>query len=237
MNYKKALDLCKHENIYYLPSELVGRPKIEDLQKFLDLPYDSLSIIAPLPDGSYSIVDVVQHSPSDISISTNMISKKLALGFLVLNFRLDMRITDQGLGYKAVEIEASNSVDDETVKMLVSYITNVVVNLCLTLQKKETVISDKEAIYNIDKKLVKHKNRYRNRDIRFVSTKKYISNSPILKKVVNWTHSFSVSGHWRKVKGVGKNRVGEYCIDGATWVNPCIKNKELEFINKVAVIK
>lgn len=37
---------------------------------------------------------------------------------------------------------------------------------------------------------------------------------------LNWTHRWEVCGHWRKITGVGKNRSGEYCISGFTWVTP-----------------
>lgn len=37
-------------------------------------------------------------------------------------------------------------------------------------------------------------------------------------KKIDWAHRWSVRGHWRKFSGKGKNRSGEYIIDGFTWV-------------------
>ena len=40
---------------------------------------------------------------------------------------------------------------------------------------------------------------------------------------VEWKHSWECSGHWRRISGIGKNRQGQYEMNGITWVNPCIK--------------
>lgn len=40
---------------------------------------------------------------------------------------------------------------------------------------------------------------------------------------LDWKHSWSVFGHWRRVGGIGKNKEGERCVIGKTWVIPCIK--------------
>ncbi len=55
-----------------------------------------------------------------------------------------------------------------------------------------------------------------------------------------WTpfYSWRVRGHWRKIEenSLGKNRSGEYCIKGLTWVVDCVKGKG-DLIEKVRVIK
>lgn len=53
---------------------------------------------------------------------------------------------------------------------------------------------------------------------------------------VDWSHAFDVRGHWRKIKGVGKNRSGDYCIEGRTWVKPHRKKEELEYVKKQRVV-
>jgi len=35
-----------------------------------------------------------------------------------------------------------------------------------------------------------------------------------------------VTGHWRCVEGVGKDVLGNYCVEGKTWVKDCIKGPE-----------
>lgn len=35
---------------------------------------------------------------------------------------------------------------------------------------------------------------------------------------VDWTHRWEVMGHWRRVKGMGKDQSGKYKVQGYTWV-------------------
>jgi hypothetical protein len=56
---------------------------------------------------------------------------------------------------------------------------------------------------------------------------------PLISKTINWSHSWWVRGHWRKIEGVGKNRQNEYNINGFTWVTEHFKGPEdKEIINK-----
>ena len=43
---------------------------------------------------------------------------------------------------------------------------------------------------------------------------------------VDWSHQWRVRGHWREIKGIGKDRAGEYCIKGWTWVSDFVKGPE-----------
>jgi hypothetical protein len=49
---------------------------------------------------------------------------------------------------------------------------------------------------------------------------------------IDFTHRFSVRGHWRELNEknsktlIGKDRVGNYCVQGQTWVNDSIKGSE-----------
>lgn len=40
---------------------------------------------------------------------------------------------------------------------------------------------------------------------------------------LEWTHTWEVRGHWRKVVGVGKDRDGNYTVFERTWVLPHVK--------------
>lgn len=44
---------------------------------------------------------------------------------------------------------------------------------------------------------------------------------------IDWSHRWEVAGHWRRIRGVGKDRTGRYLVPGATWVRPHEKGKEL----------
>lgn len=55
---------------------------------------------------------------------------------------------------------------------------------------------------------------------------------------VNWSHRFEVRGHWRKLEGQGKNRNGEYSVDGFTWVTAHTKGPEdMPLIQKTRIVQ
>jgi hypothetical protein len=55
---------------------------------------------------------------------------------------------------------------------------------------------------------------------------------------IDWSHRWSVRGHWRKVDSIGKNRAGEYVISGWTWVTEHEKGPdEAPLITKTRIVK
>ena len=51
---------------------------------------------------------------------------------------------------------------------------------------------------------------------------------------VDWSHRWEVRGHWRKCRGIGKDREGLHNVRGFTWVVPHIKGDEaLPLIKKI----
>jgi hypothetical protein len=55
---------------------------------------------------------------------------------------------------------------------------------------------------------------------------------------VDWTHRWFVRGHWRKHEGLGKDREGNYCIAGRTWVNAHEKGPEdAPLISKTRIVE
>lgn len=55
---------------------------------------------------------------------------------------------------------------------------------------------------------------------------------------INWSHRWLVRGHWRKTEGLGKDRTGDYCIPGHTWVTEHEKGpEELPLIQKTRVVE
>lgn len=55
---------------------------------------------------------------------------------------------------------------------------------------------------------------------------------------VEWGHSWTVRGHWRRTNDetLGKDRNGDYCVKGYTWIAPHIKG-EGPLIKKVRVVR
>lgn len=52
---------------------------------------------------------------------------------------------------------------------------------------------------------------------------------------IEWKHSWLVVGHWRKIKGIGKDRYGNRVIVGKTWVIPTVKGVGV-FIEKLRMV-
>lgn len=55
---------------------------------------------------------------------------------------------------------------------------------------------------------------------------------------IDWSHRWEVRGHWRKIELLGKDRSGEYCVNGFTWVKDHIRGPEhLPIVKKTRVVK
>ena len=55
---------------------------------------------------------------------------------------------------------------------------------------------------------------------------------------IEWKHQWRVRGHWRKIASdsIGRDREGDYCIVGRTWVNDFIKG-DGPLIEKLRLVK
>lgn len=54
---------------------------------------------------------------------------------------------------------------------------------------------------------------------------------------IEWSHRWAVRGHWREIKGIGKDRSGEYTVKGFTWVIDHVKGPDdLPYVQKTRVI-
>lgn len=102
----------------------------------------------------------------------------------------------------------------------------------------------KEANSTVDLKRIKtlkigRKNKkkiYQLKPVIYCSPKKETKKfNKIYGRELDWSHSWEVRGHWRKVQGLGKDRKGEYCIKGYTWINPFIKGKG-DLVKKIRIL-
>lgn len=50
--------------------------------------------------------------------------------------------------------------------------------------------------------------------------------SPVMRGRIEWLKCWWTRGHWRKNDGIGKNRNGDYCVQGMTWVKEHIKGDD-----------
>lgn len=71
-----------------------------------------------------------------------------------------------------------------------------------------------------------------------IKSTKSASSSSLLGGRLDFSHRFEVMGHWRAVKGVGKDREGNYCIENWTWVIPHVRGpEELPLIKKTRLFE
>lgn len=57
-------------------------------------------------------------------------------------------------------------------------------------------------------------------------------------KLVNWTQRWFVRGHWRKTDTLGKDREGNYSVEGFTWVTEHVKGPEdAPLVKKTRVVQ
>lgn len=55
---------------------------------------------------------------------------------------------------------------------------------------------------------------------------------------VDWSHRWEVMGHWRKVSGIGKDDLDNYCVNGKTWVKPHVRGPDdMEVVKKLRLVK
>lgn len=71
----------------------------------------------------------------------------------------------------------------------------------------------------------------------------HVSKSPVRvsdgsgSREIDWSHRFEVRGHWRRPEGVGKDREGNYCVEGYTWVREHVRGPEhLPLVKKTRVV-
>jgi hypothetical protein len=78
------------------------------------------------------------------------------------------------------------------------------------------------------------------RKITYVSPTRYMPNSQSVSSApIDWSHRWFVRGHWRKIEenALGKDRAGDYCVHGNTWVKEHEKgNPNKELIHKVRLV-
>ncbi len=89
------------------------------------------------------------------------------------------------------------------------------------------------------------KKRFRIRRVIHVASKSWVKKYEAQGGTVDYSHRFLVRGHWRKLEpkangneSVGKDRTGDYCVTGFTWVDEFEKGPEhLPLIKKTRIVE
>ena len=110
-------------------------------------------------------------------------------------------------------------------------------NYAIMVDKNEKAKPEYYAFKDKSKRTIK----VTNRPIYYILTKKDVEKKnyhikPLGK--LEYSHAFKVRGHWRKIdeKSIGKDRNGDYKIEGFTWVTEYVKG-EGELVNRVRIVK
>ena len=111
----------------------------------------------------------------------------------------------------------------------------------LSLQYLERLNNEQTGIEQVRQKVRlgvgKNKRVHRINRVIHVAPKKDAGYSSLTREI-DWSHRFAVRGHWRKLDGVGKDRAGDYCVSGFTWVSEHIRGPEhLPFIKKTRIVE
>ncbi len=102
--------------------------------------------------------------------------------------------------------------------------------LCSQINSKKTVIHQVETDDAITIKRYPKKIRHRIRTVLYIHNKEeVIKNNKALKINLSCPYRFTVRGHWRKLENddkVGKDREGNYTVQGFTWITDFIKGEK-----------
>lgn len=76
------------------------------------------------------------------------------------------------------------------------------------------------------------------RIVHVCNKREYLKARSVTGKPIDWSHQWSVRGHWRRVNGLGKDRNDDYSVHGFTWVTDHIRGPEDKpFIKKTRFLK
>lgn len=115
--------------------------------------------------------------------------------------------------------------------------------ICLLQNRHFTIVENSEKINlkaRIGRDLIRYK--YKPKNVIYLCTEKQFKTKypNMINSIINKPEfSWEVMGHWRKLENessLGKNRNGEYIVEGYTWVIPHVKGQG-ELKKKVRVLK
>lgn len=101
----------------------------------------------------------------------------------------------------------------------------VVNNFLKFFNRQEVGILPSRAIIKLGNGELKRTHRIRR--VVYVSPKREMQKLSESHKTIDWTHRWLVRGHWRQIGDkLGKDREGNYCVKGFTWVTEFEKGPE-----------
>ena len=223
---KKYKNTSYASNLYIMEVPETYNYEINNIKEF-SLPFDEMTIIGKTID-NISVFKLKQIDPETITVISKLFDKDM--------FEYTYTYTDDlGIHMDAKQLEKVMGMyaTDQHIRGLGNTIIAIFSGLTKMLSEKDTY----KAKFKRTPKMMS--GGYRFLDITYVSKKKQLPKDiqGFTMGRVNWSHSFSVCGHWRRTKGIGKDRQGVRCVDKYTWVVPHEKITHLNKVNKLRVVK
>ena len=139
---------------------------------------------------------------------------------IALSERMKIDVDESGL----IAIQAAIS---QSIKVMLGFIS---------------IVSSSEVVYGSSALKIRAKMSgkvVKIKDFIHISTKRYLnSNKSSQDRNIEWSHGFWVCGHWRRTKDnkLGKNRSGQYVVNGKTWIKEHTRKDDLGIVEKTRVL-
>jgi hypothetical protein len=206
----------------FLPEQKDSPAELDYSEEMLDLPYPCMHIevqdsfiTVPKPE-DYAIDGMTEFTPSYLG---SFIVREM--GPREYRFLLNM-YSKSG---QPIMIECGR--DENRGKMMELFkFANSLLKIYLERLNREKIgVEKQEGVRHLGEG--KNKKFYKLRPITHVSPKTtYVKSRSVTGKEIDWSHRWEVRGHWRTVKGVGKDREGNYIVKGFTWISNFVKGPE-----------
>lgn len=190
---------------------------VEDIDFDLLLPFDKVKYNVVFPNGII-IVDLERTTLGNTYLAYNVYGSNTAMA--------------AHLAMVVNSLANKESISDDVASTDVEKI--IIADIHELLKKKKVYLSEgKKRIPITDSKTGKTTQKKKN--VTFFSLVSYRNSNPFPRPRRKLDHRFDVGGHWRQVRGLGKDREGNYVISGKTWVKNHVRG-DGEYIQKARVI-
>jgi len=189
-----------------------------DNNTILDLPFESVFMELP--------VSLIEGCDSDFAIG---VTERHPGQYTIWQFHL----SERGVDITWVNNDQPNDMENQSRYLKRLAIAKAYVD---SLNRKNTYLAKEKTGRKKSIRNGKKKTYLDIKPIIYVVDKKTYNEKPAsLGHNIDWSHKFEVRGHWRKIKSIGKNRFGVYCIKNFTWIKNHIKGKG-DLVKKTRVV-
>lgn len=218
--FLENLDHCQHF-VFTPEGGPVKDVDHEEVPAKLDLPFRAISI------------EVLGHNAITIGRPDDPVSVNTKCLYIVERSPRDYLI----FAYVETEVNGAPIQEVFLVQSPGNHYMNIIQDYLNRLTK------EKEGIVSIREKLKvgsgQSKRFHTIRRIIYVTPKKEVESlNNKISKPIDWSQRWLVRGHWRKTTAVGKDREGNYCVEGFTWITEHAKGPEnAPLIHKIRLVK